>query len=78
MDYYTVVIGPGTFNYSLSHGRETVNISAICEYGKNFLIKNCVYLISLFHSLMQFLYFFLIIVTAVMFICLSLIMELNL
>jgi len=34
MDYYSVVIGPGAFNYSLSHGKETLSISAICEYGK--------------------------------------------
>ncbi len=65
MDYYTVVIGPGTFNYSLSHGRETVNISAICEYGKN-LLKKIVFINAVS-------VFFFIIVTAVMFICLSLI-----
>ena len=35
MDYNTVIIGPGTFNYSVSYGYEATSIPAICELGKN-------------------------------------------
>ena len=34
MDYNTVIIGPGTFNYSVSYGYEATSIPAICELGK--------------------------------------------
>jgi hypothetical protein len=34
VDYFAVVIGPGTFSYSISHGLQVMNYSAICQYGK--------------------------------------------
>ena len=35
MDYNTVIIGPGAFNYSVSYGYEATAIPAICELGKH-------------------------------------------
>ncbi len=42
MDYYAVIIGPGTFNYSISYGLEMNPFPAICQYG-NFAITNDLY-----------------------------------
>ncbi len=33
MDYYTIIIGPGTFNYSISYGFDSNPFPAICQYG---------------------------------------------
>jgi hypothetical protein len=54
MDYYTVVSGPGVFNYSVTYGNEIANYSAICEFG-NFIyikfVKNCVKLNAVCNNL---------------------------
>ncbi len=34
MDYFTLVLGPAFFNYSVSYGNEQFSIPAICELGK--------------------------------------------
>ncbi len=39
IDYYTIILGPGYFNYSISYGNENRSVAAICELG-NFLIKD--------------------------------------
>ena len=46
MDYYTVVIGSGSFSYSATHGLDIGNLTAICEYGK--LTKMFLFLVICF------------------------------
>ena len=42
MDYYTVVIGPGTFDYSISYGYDMNPFPAICQYGNYSLLANVI------------------------------------
>jgi hypothetical protein len=37
MDYYTVIYGPNSFNYSITYGYDSAAIPAICVHGKNFV-----------------------------------------
>ena len=37
MDYYTVIYGPTSFNYSLTYGYDVGAFPAICVYGKNLI-----------------------------------------
>ena len=39
MDYNTVIIGPGSFTYSVSYGYEVTPLPAICEFGNPLIIS---------------------------------------